>query len=71
MAFQKIRILENWNNRMMGHKKNLKNYFLINIIPIWKNDMPLALKMFKAGKLKLFPTFGKPKAKKRAAEGLQ
>jgi len=26
--------------------------------------------MFKAGKLKLFPTFGKPKAKKRAAEGL-
>jgi hypothetical protein len=50
---------------------NLKNYFLINIIPIWKNDMPLALKMFKAGKLKLFPTFGKPKAKKRAAEGLQ
>jgi len=56
---------------MMGHKKNLKNYFLINIIPIWKNNMPLALKMFKAGKLKIFPTFGKPKAKKRAAEGLQ
>jgi len=26
--------------------------------------------MFKAGKLKLFPAFGKPKAKKRAAEGL-
>jgi hypothetical protein len=69
MAFQKIGILENWNNEKP--RINLKNYFLINIIPIWKNDMPLALKMFKAGKLKLFPTFGKPKAKKRAAEGLQ
>jgi len=27
--------------------------------------------MFKAGKLKLFQTFGKPKAKKRGAEGLK
>ncbi|NWF91915.1 MAG: 4Fe-4S dicluster domain-containing protein [Syntrophaceae bacterium] len=34
---------------------------------VWKNDMPLALKMFKAGKLKLFPSFGKAKVKGRAS----
>jgi heterodisulfide reductase subunit B len=33
----------------------------LNYQQVWKNDMPLALKMFKAGKLKIFPTFGKPK----------
>ena len=43
----------------------------LNYQQVWKNDLPLALKMFRVGKLKLFPTFGKPKAKKRAAEGLQ
>jgi heterodisulfide reductase subunit C len=43
----------------------------LNYQQVWKNDLPLALKMFRAGKLKLFSTFGKPKAKKRAAEGLQ
>jgi hypothetical protein len=32
----------------------------LNYQQVWKNDLPLALKMFKAGKLKLFPTFGKP-----------
>ena len=36
----------------------------LNYQQVWKNDMPLALKMFKAGKLKIFPTFGKPKAGK-------
>src|SRR4030043_943488 len=30
----------------------------------WKNAMPLPLKTFKAGKLKIFPTFGKPKTGK-------
>jgi len=38
---------------------------------VWKNDLPLAPKMFKAGKLKLFLTFGKAESQKRAAEGLQ
>ncbi len=32
-----------------------------NYQQIWKNDMPMAMKMFKAGKLKLFPAFGRPK----------
>jgi len=36
----------------------------LNYQQVWKNDMPLALKMFKAGKLKIFPTFGKPKTGK-------
>ncbi len=40
----------------------------LNFQQVWKNDMPLALKMFKAGKLKLFPTFGKPKVKGRPSE---
>jgi heterodisulfide reductase subunit B len=39
----------------------------LNYQQVWRNDLPLAVKMFKAGKLKLFPAFGKPKAKKRAA----
>jgi heterodisulfide reductase subunit B len=38
----------------------------LNYQQVWKNDMPLALKMFKAGKLKIFPTFGKPKTRKTA-----
>jgi heterodisulfide reductase subunit B len=40
----------------------------LNYQQVWKNDMPLALKMFKAGKLKLFPTFGKPKVMGRSSE---
>lgn len=40
----------------------------LNFEQVWKNDMPLALKMFKAGKLKLFPTFGKPKIKGKPSE---
>ena len=40
----------------------------LNYQQAWKRDMPLALKMFKNGKLKLFPTFGKPKAKQRISE---
>jgi heterodisulfide reductase subunit B len=38
----------------------------LNYQQVWKSDMPLALKMFKAGKLKIFPTFGKPKTNKKA-----
>lgn len=34
----------------------------------WKNDMPMALKMLKNGKLKIFPTFGKSKVKERRVE---
>jgi heterodisulfide reductase subunit B len=40
----------------------------LNYQQVWKNDMPMALKMFENGKLKLFPSFGKPKAKKKPAE---
>ncbi len=40
----------------------------LNYQQVWKNDMPLAIKMFKAGKLKILPTFGKPKVKGRVAE---
>ncbi len=40
----------------------------LNYQQVWKNDMPMALKMFKNGKLKIFPTFGKPKAKEKTAE---
>jgi heterodisulfide reductase subunit B len=40
----------------------------LNYQQVWKNDLPLALKMFRAGKLKLFPTFGKPKGRKKIAE---
>jgi heterodisulfide reductase subunit B len=40
----------------------------LNYEQVWKRDMPLALKMFRNGKLKLFPSFGKPKVKKKAAE---
>ena len=40
----------------------------LNYQQIWKNDLPLALKMFKAGKLKLLPTFGKPKVKGKSSE---
>jgi heterodisulfide reductase subunit B len=35
----------------------------LNYQQVWKNDMPMALKMFRNGKLKIFPTFGKPKVK--------
>lgn len=40
----------------------------LNVHQIWKNDLPLALKMFKAGKLKLLPHFGKPKVKGKVSE---
>ena len=40
----------------------------LNYQQVWKSDMPLALKMFKNGKLKIFPTFGKPKPKERVLE---
>ena len=40
----------------------------LNYQQVWKNDMPMALKMFKNGKLKIFPTFGKPKVKGKTAE---
>src|SRR4030043_581509 len=39
----------------------------LNFGQVWKNDMPMALKMFKNGKLKIFPTFGKPKVTGKAA----
>jgi heterodisulfide reductase subunit B len=39
----------------------------LNFGQVWKNDMPMALKMFKNGKLKIFPTFGKPKASGKPA----
>jgi len=45
----------------------------LNYQQVWKNDMPLALKMFRAGKLKIFPAFGKPRAGKmgqRKKEGI-
>jgi len=40
----------------------------LNYQQVWKNDMPMALKMFKNGKLKIFPTLGKPKIKGRSAK---
>jgi heterodisulfide reductase subunit B2 len=40
----------------------------LNYQQVWKNDMPLALKMLKAGKLKIFPRFGKPKPGKKGKE---
>jgi len=40
----------------------------LNFGQVWKNDMPMALKMFRNGKLKIFPTFGKPKIKGKTAE---
>ena len=40
----------------------------LNFDQVWKRDIPLALKMFKNGKLKIFPTFGKPKIKKQTSE---
>ncbi|MEW6377461.1 MAG: heterodisulfide reductase-related iron-sulfur binding cluster [Thermodesulfobacteriota bacterium] len=39
----------------------------LNFGQVWKNDMPLALKMFRNGKLNFFPTFGKPKSKVKAS----
>src|SRR3990170_371643 len=33
---------------------------------VWKVDMPLAMKMLKNGKLKILPTFAKPKLQKKA-----
>jgi len=39
----------------------------LNYEQVWKRDMPLALKMFKNGKLKIFPAFGKPKVKGKMA----
>jgi heterodisulfide reductase subunit B len=40
----------------------------LNLGQVWKNDMPMALKMFKNGKLKIFPTLGKPKVKGKPVE---
>lgn len=40
----------------------------LNLQQVWRNDIPLAMKMFKAGKLKLFPPFGKTKIKGKASE---
>jgi len=40
----------------------------LNYQQVWKSDLPLALKMYKSGKLKLFPTFGKPRIKKKIVE---
>lgn len=37
----------------------------LNYQQVWKHDLPLALKMFRSGKLKLLPTFGKPRLKKK------
>jgi heterodisulfide reductase subunit B len=45
----------------------------LNYQQVWKNDMPMALKMLRDGKLKVFPTFGKAKVKEKMAgkkEGL-
>lgn len=35
---------------------------------VWRQDMPLALKMLKSGKLKLLPSIGKPKLKGKVSE---
>jgi heterodisulfide reductase subunit B len=40
----------------------------LNFGQVWKNDMPMALKMLKEGKLKIFPTFGKPKLRGKKGE---
>lgn len=40
----------------------------LNFQQVWKNDMPMAWKMFKNGKLKIFPTFGKLKVKGKTAK---
>jgi len=40
----------------------------LNFDQVWKRDIPLALKMFKNGKLKIFPTFGTAKIKKQTSE---
>jgi heterodisulfide reductase subunit B len=40
----------------------------LNYQQVWKNDMPMALKMFRNGKLKIFPTLGKPRIKGKGAQ---
>jgi heterodisulfide reductase subunit B len=40
----------------------------LNYQQVWKNDVPMALKMLRNGKLKIFPTFGKPKVKGKTSE---
>jgi heterodisulfide reductase subunit B len=40
----------------------------LNYRQVWKNDMPMALKMFRNGKLKVFPTLGKPRIKGKEAQ---
>jgi len=40
----------------------------LNFGQVWKNDMPMALKMLKNGKLKILPAFGKPRAKGKRTE---
>jgi heterodisulfide reductase subunit B len=39
----------------------------LNYQQVWKHDMPMALKMFKDGKLSLVPKIGRPKAGKKTA----
>jgi len=39
-----------------------------NYEQVRKNDLPLAMKMLKNGKLRILPTFGKPKAKGKTSE---
>ena len=40
----------------------------LDLNQVWKQDMPLALKMLKAGKLKILPSIGKPRLKGRVSE---
>lgn len=40
----------------------------LNVHHIWKNDLPLALKMFRAGKLNLLPHIGKPQVRGKTSE---
>lgn len=40
----------------------------LNYHQVWAGDMPMAMKMYKNGKLNIFPTFGKPKVKDKPAE---
>ncbi len=63
----------NWFGRMYEAGLMAEIYFRqmmagqLDYKQVWKSDMPLALKMFRSGKLKLLPAFGKPKIKERAS----
>jgi len=43
----------------------------LNYQQVWKHDMPLALKMFMNGKLKLLPRIGRPKVKEKASAKIE